>query len=83
MKLTYFQEYINKYQGGTVTTDNLLDEFDNVVPGMGDNFRPWLYQMGFPLITVQKDGTTLTCSQSMFLLDPQKPLREQYASEYK
>ena len=54
-----------------------------VVSDSGDHMRTWLYQMGFPLITVRKESNALICSQKMFLIDPEKPLEQQYPSEYK
>lgn len=50
---------------------------------MRDAFSTWIYQMGFPVLTVSRAGTDLHFQQEMFLLDQEKPIKEMYPSPYK
>ncbi len=43
----------------------------------------WTRQMGYPVVTVRRDGNTITASQSRFLYSPvNSTIKEEFTSEY-
>jgi aminopeptidase N len=45
---------------------------------------PWLTQMGFPVVTMERvDTVTVKLTQQLFLQNPQRPLYESYPPPYK
>lgn len=64
------QRYLRKHAYGNAVTEDLLvaieEESDKPVV---DLFTTWIKQIGYPVVTVERDGMTLTLSQERFLLD--------------
>ena len=50
-----------------------------------DVMTPWIEQMGYPVVTVNtsRNGTSIDVTQKMFLINPLRPLREFYPSQFK
>ena len=47
-----------------------------------DVMYTWIKQMGYPVLTVTRSGDRFIVTQKMFLGDPEKPIIEQYPSQF-
>ena len=50
---------------------------------VGKVMDTWTHQMGYPVVTVERNGNAFTAKQERFLYNPRGRLTEAYISPYK
>lgn len=66
-------KYLQKYQFKNTLTVDLWDELAAVSGGnmkISSTMDTWTRQMGYPVVSVQRNGNDFAVSQSRFLMDP-------------
>lgn len=61
--------YLQKRQLKTAVTEDLLTEFESQEAGIVEILSPFIYQAGYPLITVARNGNLLNVTQKRFLVE--------------
>jgi len=81
------RNYVDKMKYGNAIEDDLYaswEEASPMTPSVGEILRTWSNQMGYPLVTFSRsdDGTKVSVTQRMYLLDTESPLIEDFPSRY-
>jgi len=63
------QQYIDSYQFNNALTTDLLESLAETTghPDLKENFHEWLYNPGYPVVTVTMQEQTLTFTQERFI----------------
>ncbi|CAH1790172.1 unnamed protein product [Owenia fusiformis] len=61
-------------------TDQAMSEGKNI--DVGDIMNTWVRQMGYPVVTVSRNGTSAEATQKHYLLDPSQTPDPKYPSPY-
>lgn len=63
------RSYLKKRQFKTAVTEDLLTELEREYSGMTDILAPFIYQAGYPVVTVSRVGDLLRVTQKRFLIE--------------
>ncbi|PIK55590.1 putative aminopeptidase N [Apostichopus japonicus] len=72
--------YLTHYSEGNANSDKLWDALNQVQDqyDVKKIMDTWTLQMGYPVITVTRSGSTLNVQQSHFLIDPESEVDDKY-----
>ncbi|ESN95738.1 hypothetical protein HELRODRAFT_193509 [Helobdella robusta] len=75
------RSYLHKHQYATATHDDLWAAFPRQLSKVADlnvkeMMETWTLQMGLPLVTINRDGRHVTCSQKRFVIIDHSEIRD-------
>ncbi|XP_070557378.1 aminopeptidase N-like [Ptychodera flava] len=83
------KSYLNEYQYSNAVSDQLFAELTKADVGKKNTdvkkvMDTWLLQMGYPVVTLSRDGNTIHAEQTRFIMDPnEEPNDKHYDMGYK
>ncbi|XP_070558802.1 uncharacterized protein [Ptychodera flava] len=80
---TGLQNYLNKYQYSNTESDDLFAELTEADRGKKDTdvkkiMDTWTLQMGYPIVTLSRDGNTIMADQERFIMDPNEEQNDKH-----